>query len=90
MDEKRLLEIESRKRRAVIGSLEEYSQFIENATEDVADLISALREARTVVVEADAQYNVDLKPQSYEAAAAGIVRMCSMGREALDKWQEES
>ena len=55
---------------------------------ELAAMQAALDEARGIIIELDALSEKDKQPRSYEEASLAVVRMMSMGVEAMNKVQE--
>lgn len=88
MDKEQLDNIDKRRIRGNIGSLAEYSAFVDNAYEDMGDLIAALRGARKVVIDTDAMYSENGERRDYDTAAVAIQMMAGHGRDALTECEE--
>jgi len=56
--------------------------------ETIRALKARVAELEQIIIEADAQYNTDRKPADIESASLFLVRMCSYGREAMDRVAE--
>jgi hypothetical protein len=88
MDKKQIDDIDKRRIRGNIGSLAEYTAFLENAYEDMGDLIAALRGARKIIIDTDAMYNENGERNDYETAAVAVQMMAGHGRSALTECEE--
>jgi hypothetical protein len=56
--------------------------------ERCAMLEDHIAELERTIIEAGAEYNIDKKPGTIESATLGLVTLCDMGREAMDKVAE--
>jgi hypothetical protein len=62
---------------------------IEDALRKRAETVETkVAELEQIIIEADAQYNIDKKSSDIELASLSLVRMCSYGREAMDRVAE--
>lgn len=52
----------------------------------IKHLLRRVAELEELIIEADAHFNTNKQPADFEAASLALVRMCSMGSEALDKF----